>query len=126
MRPDARHVTDELFAALLDDLRRSPPAPTLRDGDFGGGNILFDPVRLEVTGVVDFGFCRPGDPAVDIAALSCYGEDFLARGFAVYPAMEQLLPRARRYRPTFALQQALYALRGGNHEDFADGIRDYL
>jgi hypothetical protein len=35
--------------------------------------------------------------------------------------MGQVLPRARLYCGTFALQQALYALRDGNTDDFEDG-----
>ena len=126
MRSDARRVTDELFAEVLADLRQHPPARALVHGDFGGGNILHDPVRLEITGVIDWGFAGPGDPASDIASLSCSGEDFLARGFGVYPEMAAMLPRARHYRATFALQQALYARRDGNQEDFDDGIRNYV
>jgi aminoglycoside phosphotransferase (APT) family kinase protein len=76
-------------------------------GDFGGGNILYDPATRRVTGVIDFGGVALGDPAVDIAALSCYGEPFLALGAPAYPGIATLLPRARRYRATFALQQAL-------------------
>jgi aminoglycoside 2''-phosphotransferase len=123
MRPDARHVTDELFAEILDDLRQHPPSRVLVHGDFGGGNILYDPARLEITGVIDWSFAGPGDPASDIAALSCCGEDFLACGFGVYPEMAEMLPRARLYRGTFALQQALYARRDGNEADFLDGIQ---
>ena len=126
MRPDARDAITRLFATLLDDLRVRPARPTLRHGDFGGSNILHDPRTLAITGIIDFGFAGLGDPALDVAALSCYGEPFLARGYAVYPEMERMLPRARLYRGTYALQQALYALRDGNREDFEDGIRDYL
>ena len=126
MRPGAQRATDELFAAILDDLCQRPPSPVLVHGDFGGANILYDPARFEITGVIDWGFAGPGDPASDIASLSCCGEDFLARGFGVYPEMAEMLPRARRYRATFALQQALYARRDGNREDFDDGIRDYV
>jgi aminoglycoside 2''-phosphotransferase len=126
MRPDARQAVDALFADLLAELQRRPPVLTLRHGDFGGSNILHDPQTYSVTGVIDFGFAGVGDPAADIASLSCFGEEFLARGYAAYPAMQQMLPRARLYRGTFALQQALYGLQDGNQADFDDGIRDYV
>jgi aminoglycoside 2''-phosphotransferase len=127
MRPDARDDMDRLFGALLADLRRSPIQPALRHGDFGTGNILYDPQAPAITGIIDFGFTGLGDPAVDLAALAAsYGERFVARGCAVYPAMEQMLPRARLYQGTYALQQALYALRDGNQEDFDDGIAGYI
>jgi aminoglycoside 2''-phosphotransferase len=126
MRPDAWRATDELLAEIFDDLRQHPPSPVLVHGDFGGANILSDPARLEITGVIDWSFAGVGDPTSDIASLSCCGEDFLARGFGVYPEMAEMLPRARLYRGTFALQQALYALRDGNEADFLDGIRAFV
>lgn len=126
MRPEARRDVDVLFGEIDDDLRRDPPTPVLCHGDFAGSNILYEPERLAITGVLDFGFAGAGDPAGDIASFSCLGEAFLARGFVVYPEMAQLLPRARLYRGTFALQQALYALRDGNREDFEDGIQHYI
>lgn len=126
MRPDACVAVTQDFAALLDDLRRHPPQPMLRHGDFGTGNILYDPQRVTITGIIDFAFCGIGDPALDVAALSAsYGEAFIGRCGKIYPAMEQLLPRARLYQRTFALQQALYALRDGDSEDFEDGIAAY-
>jgi aminoglycoside 2''-phosphotransferase len=127
MRPDARDDISRLFGALLDDLRRDPTRPALRHGDFGTGNILYDPQALTITGIIDFGFAGLGDPTLDVAALAAsYGEQFIARCYAVYPEMERMLPRARLYQGTYALQQALYALRDGNQEDFADGIAAYI
>jgi aminoglycoside 2''-phosphotransferase len=127
MRPDARDDISHLFNALLDDLHRNHTRPALRHGDFGTGNILYDPQTLAITGIIDFGFAGMGDPALDVAALAGgYGEQFIVRCSAVYPEMEQMLPRARLYQGTYALQQALYALRDGNQEDFADGIAAYV
>jgi aminoglycoside 2''-phosphotransferase len=127
MRPDARDDISHLFNTLLDDLRRTPTRPVLRHGDFGTGNILYDPQALAITGIIDFGFAGLGDPTLDVAALAAsYGEQFIARCYAVYPEMEQMLPRARLYQGTYALQQALYALRDGNQADFADGIAAYV
>jgi aminoglycoside 2''-phosphotransferase len=125
MRADARDAVQVLRAELLDDLRRNPPAPALCHGDFGGGNILYDPKTRRVSGIIDFGGVSFNDPAVDVASLSYYGEATLALGYAAYPEMAALLPRARRYRATFALQQALWALDAGDEEDFEDGIAAY-
>ena len=127
MRPDARDDVTRLFSALLGDLRGNPPRLTLRHGDFGTGNILYDPQTLLITGIIDFGFAGLGDPTLDVAALAGgYGEHFVARCYDVYPELERMLPRARLYQGTYALQQALYALRDGNQEDFADGIAAYV
>jgi aminoglycoside 2''-phosphotransferase len=125
MRPAARGEVDALGDAILIELERTPLVPALIHGDFGGGNILYDPSTRRVTGVIDFGGVAVGDPAVDIAALSCYGEPFLALGVPAYPGIASLLPRARRYRATFALQQALWALRDGDAEAFEGGIDEY-
>ncbi|GAB4444622.1 MAG: phosphotransferase [Chloroflexi bacterium OHK40] len=125
MRPAARGEVDALGDAILAELERTTPTPVLIHGDFGGGNILYDPATLRLTGVIDFGGVAVGNPAVDIAALSCYGEPFLAIGAPAYPGIAMLLPRARRYRATFALQQALWALRDGDEAAFEDGISVY-
>lgn len=126
IRSDARMAVSTELAELVDELRLHPPPMVLRHGDFGGGNILHDPASLSVTGVIDFDFAGLGDPALDLAALSTYGEAFLARGLSAYPELAAMLPRARRYRATFALQQALYALRAGDQDELADGIADYI
>lgn len=125
MPPVARGEADALGDAILAELERVPPDPALIHGDVGGGNILYNPSTRRVTGVIDFGGVAVGDPAVDIAALSCYGEPFLALGALAYPGVAKLLPRARLYRATFALQQALWALRNGDAEAFEDGIAAY-
>ena len=79
------------------------------------------------TGIIDFGFAGLGDPTLDVGPLfSSYGEAFLARCYHVYPEMERMLPRARLYCGTYALQQALYALRDGNQTDFDEGIAAYV
>ncbi|MFL5807273.1 MAG: phosphotransferase family protein [Roseiflexaceae bacterium] len=127
MRPDAREDVTQLFTMLLDDLRHNPIRPAPRHGDFGTGNILYDPQAPTITGIIDFGFGGVGDPTLDVAALAAsYGEAFIARCATSYPAMAQMLPRARLYEGTYALQQALYALRDGNAGDFADGIAAYV
>jgi len=37
----------------------------LRYGDFGTGNILYDPQTLTISGIIDFGFAGLGDGALD-------------------------------------------------------------
>jgi aminoglycoside 2''-phosphotransferase len=125
MQPAARGEVDALGDAILADLDRTTTTPVLIHGDFGGGNILYDPATRRVTGVIDFGGVAVGDPAVDIAALSCYGDPLLTIGAPAYHCIATLLPRAHRYRATFALQQALWALRDGDVEAFEDGIAAY-
>ena len=114
------------FAAFLNDGANFASPPTLIHGDFGTGNILFDPALGAVTAILDFGFAGLGDPACDLAALLTYGEDFARAGFAAYPDLATLLPRARFYRSTFAIQEALYGVEHGDEDAFARGIAPYL
>jgi len=96
-------------------------------GDFGPSNILYDGGRGEVSGVIDFGSCGWGDPAVDVAGLvGPAGYPGVAELMAAeYPGVEDLLPRARYYASTFALQEALYALAQGDEELFAECMHEY-
>ncbi len=127
MRPDARDTVAREFETFLAESSHFAYRPVLRHGDFGGSNILYDATAQEVSGVVDFGSAGLGDPAVDLAALSWYGEAFLDQCFTAYPelAAPAVQERARFYRGTHALQQALWALETGDEAEFADGIADY-
>lgn len=99
---------------------------TLRHGDFGTGNILYNPDTLELTGVLDFGFAGLGDPAIDIAALSTLGHTFFGFVQAAYPNIEPLLQRARFYKGTFLLYEALYGLKTGSDDIFQEAIKPYI
>ena len=127
MRPDAREAVARRFEAFLADPSHFAYRPVLRHGDFGGGNILYDAAARAVSGVIDFGAAGLGDAAVDLAALAGYGGAFLERVFAAYPELADppVQGRARFYRSTHALQQALWALETGDEEEFADGIAGY-
>lgn len=125
MRVDARAAVARNFELALhdDDLWRY--SACLIQGDFGTGNLLYRAGR--VSGVIDFGFCGPCDPAQDLGALlASFGERFVEQVCNYYPALCQGLRRARFYQSTYALIQALYALRDGDEAEFADGMRDYV
>ena len=51
------------FAAFFDDPRNFAFTPTVIHGDFGTGNLFFDPYKGAMTGVIDFGSATLGDPA---------------------------------------------------------------
>jgi len=125
MRADARQTVTASFQAALNDAVLWDFEPAICHGDFGTGNILYRDGHI--SGIIDFTFCGVGDPAQDVGALIAgYGETFIERVFAFYPALRQALPRARFIRSTYPLWQAFYALRDGNQEDFDDGMRDYI
>lgn len=125
MRPQAR---DEVCFHFEDFLKK--PAlhsyqPALRHGDFGFGNILYDPQSLNISGVIDFGFVGLGDPAIDLASASVLGERIFKKICQAYPNSQTMLERARFYRGTYALQEALHGLLKGDQEAFESGIEQY-
>lgn len=126
MRSDACQKVSENFESFLNDPANFAYQPVLRHGDFGTGNILYDAQSQNISGIIDFSFTSAGDRAQDVGALLGYGESFMERCYAVYPEMRDTLKRVQFIRTTYALQQALYALRDGNREDFEDGMRDYV
>lgn len=124
MRPDARSWAVRHFEGFLSDRRNQDIAPTLVHGDFGASNILYDATKRTITGVIDFSSAGIDDPAVDFAAASTIGADFLQRFYATYPEIQGMLARAEFYKGTFALQEALFGLENGDEEAFRAGIAD--
>lgn len=125
IRPNARQEVSASFERALDDVEQWNFTPVLRHGDFGTRNILYDPETLRINGVIDFGAAGIGDPAQDVGAIWSLGDRLMKHFFHYYPEMTATLDRVRFIRSTYALQQALYALRDGNAEDFEDGIAQY-
>jgi aminoglycoside phosphotransferase (APT) family kinase protein len=115
-RGELRRATDAARGAPL----------TFIHGDLGGSNILVDPSRGTVTGIVDWDSARLGDPAVDVAALTGTVDVGLAedivRSAGVQP---EELHRANAYRATFALQEALFGAEYGNDVALAAGLAGY-
>jgi aminoglycoside 2''-phosphotransferase len=126
MRPAARASVTEHFENYFaaPELHQYPLS--LHHGDFGGSNILYEPARMEISGIIDFGFAGLGDPAFDLASVSTYGEAFFARICRYYPADESMLARARFYRGTFALQEALHGFKNHDQEAFESGLESYI
>lgn len=103
--------------------------PSVRHGDFGPGNILFDEDTGRLTSVIDFSSAAIGDPATDIAGLISpvnFGIEFAASLCPHYPGLDQLINRAMLYTRTFALQEALLGVAGNEPEMIEQGLADYL
>lgn len=130
MRPDARKQVTAHFEIYLDDSKLHDFTPALRHGDFGGDNILWDPKKGTVNAVIDFSSCAVGDPAYDLASIWTLGEDFFQRLAPRYEPgashREILLSRARFYRGTFALEEALAGLRYNDRQAYQHGIEDFI
>jgi aminoglycoside 2''-phosphotransferase len=127
MRPSARSRVADHFESYLDDPEIYTFEPVLRHGDFGTGNLIYDPAGQRMAGVIDFGAAGLGDGATDMAGLlASFGEAFLARCARYYPAIGAAAPRIRFYYGTFALQEALFGLENDDQGAFASGMEAYL
>jgi len=129
MRPDARERVAAHFEPYLADARNFGYSPALIHGDFGPSNILYDARARSIGGIIDWSGAGLGDPSNDIAALiglMGYGEDFARRLESVYPGVADMLPRARFYAGTFALQEALFGLETGDAKALAAGLAEYV
>jgi aminoglycoside 2''-phosphotransferase len=125
MRRDARRDVAAHFEAFLGDPRAAAIRPALVHGDFGPGNVLATEGAggaPRLSGVIDFDRAGLGDPAVDLAAAESFG---LAALWDAYPGRAALRERARFYRGTFALQEALYGVEHGDEAAFTRSIAPY-
>jgi aminoglycoside 2''-phosphotransferase len=125
MRQEAQAWVECHFEIYLNNSGLHTYPICLRHGDFGTGNILYDPQGKTQTGIIDFGNAGLGDPALDIAAASGYGEDFFSRFYVIYPEIESMLDRSRFYKGTYALQEALHGFLNNDREAFESGIAEY-
>ncbi len=125
MRPEAREGVQDIFEEYLSHPHSYDFQATFRHGDFGPSNILFDRQTRRISGILDFAFAGVGDPAVDLAAASTYGELFVKRFSRVYPEIESMWGRMRFYKSTFALQEAIYGYHTGDHKALESGLADY-
>lgn len=128
MREDAKNAIKAHFELFLGDNSNFEYRPVLRHGDFGPGNLILDKETWRINGVIDFGNASVGDPAVDVAWIhfqSGVAPDFLASVYKAYPGIEEVLPRARFYAGTFALQEALFGALHGDAAAFNRGMMTY-
>lgn len=128
MRPSARSAVTHHFEAFLGDPQSFEYQPVIRHGDFGAGNILFDPASERIHGVIDFDVAGLGDPATDLSVVldpGGFGAEFAQRFRSRYPLTEADLARADFYRGTWALQEALHGIEASDRGAFARGIARY-
>lgn len=119
----ARAVADADAAVAAAALARTS---TLVHGDLGGENVRVDPVAGAVTGVLDWDSAGPGDPAVDLAALSTsLPESVMESLFDARPDLRLDVPRAQAYARTFALQDVIFGLRRGDVDAARNGLAPY-
>jgi aminoglycoside 2''-phosphotransferase len=126
MHSDACNRVTQHFESFFDTKEFHSFTPVLRHGDFGSSNILFDPKSFKIIGILDFGFAGIGDRAIDLAAVSTFGDHFFQKILKHYPVSEMMCKRADFYRGTFALQEALYGWENKDQEAINAGIEMYL
>src|SRR5262249_3829340 len=87
-------------------------APAIIHGDLAPYHLCFDPDTRRLNGIIDFGNAGPGDPALDVGSLIlAFGESLLGPVQAAYPALTDLVDRARFHAATLELRWALAAVR---------------
>lgn len=137
----AENVRAELFPLMSDSgrLRAERELTALNSlphltqavvhGDLGAENVLWEWTHglPRLSGVLDWDDVTLGDPAEDLAAIGAsYGPELLERVLTLGNwSNHGLLTRIATIRGTFALQQALYAIRDGDEEELANGLADY-
>lgn len=127
MSNQARKSVSSLFEEFFIQIGDFKFKPTLIHGDFGASNILYDPAKQEITGIIDFGGSELGDPAYDLAGiLASYGEEFFNKCIVFYPNGNEIAKRSYFYKETFALQEALHGIENGDKEAFASGMKEYM
>jgi len=98
-------------------------------GDLGAENVLWEwrDGLPHLSGVLDWDDVALSDQAEDLAAIGAsYGGEFLERVLTLRGWSNHGLPdRIAPIRGTFALQQALYAIRDGDEDELADGLAAY-
>jgi aminoglycoside 2''-phosphotransferase len=102
----------QLFAPVLSGTLSLGYVPTLTHNDLAPYHILYEKAGQRITGILDFGTASISDPAKDFAAmLLAYGEGFLRRIAHFYPAIDEVLDRARFYAGLLELEWALIGVR---------------
>jgi aminoglycoside 2''-phosphotransferase len=109
------------FERFLSAAARHPLPSRLIHGDFGTTNILLDPARGRVAGILDFSEAHLDDPAVDLAALrASFGSELLSRPGC--PQAGDVLARMDFYEGTFALQDAVFGQENGDRAAWDAGL----
>jgi aminoglycoside phosphotransferase (APT) family kinase protein len=65
-----------LFEEFLRNNDNFTFSPRITHNDFDTSNILIDPKKKKITGIIDFEDCRMGDPAADLLFFD-EGSDFM-------------------------------------------------
>jgi aminoglycoside 2''-phosphotransferase len=130
MMEHTKEWVERHFEPIIKDEHYMDYQPALVNGDVSPYHILYDRERARINGIIDFGTAGLGDTAADFACIIYnYGESFLRRMAAVYPAIKEGQERARFWAGTLELQWLLRGLRSKDPSWFTvhiAGARDVL
>jgi aminoglycoside 2''-phosphotransferase len=117
MMSPTRMWVSQHFAPLLAEPHFLDHRPCVIHDDLAQYHILLDKSTWRLSGIIDFGTTRLGDPAADYGMLiNVYGESFVARLAEHVPFITESIDRARFYAGVLELQW----LRGGvRAQDFS-------
>ena len=115
-----REHVGRFWSAFLEDDANFHFTPALVHADLGPDHIMVDPERGSLSGVIDFGDARIGDPAIDIVGLLRI-EDAVLDGYGDLPD-DAFRRRARFYWGVGPFHEALYGLDIGNQEHIDAGL----
>lgn len=123
----ARLEAETLLENIISSISSSRFAEKFIHGDFGGWNILFDENSGKITGLLDWGDCRLGDPAVDFTEMIYdYGETYAREVLAYYgqESEKTLLERAKLYLKLEGFRDLHYGLETGSKDFIEKGRKN--
>jgi aminoglycoside phosphotransferase (APT) family kinase protein len=125
---DEYRRVEQWWDRMLADPAMTPAPAALCHGDLWYENVLVDPMRSVVTGVVDFEDANVGDPTQDFAALRYLGDRFVAATIAAYRVAGGLLTptfthRLQRYWELREFGGVHFAVTHADEAEFADSLR---
>lgn len=131
-----RAWAQQLFESFLDNERNFQFKPVLLHGDFSPDHILFDRKTGRISGIIDFGDVRIGDPAYDFQLQENYGEQFWQALLAQYKQRllladarnklkidETFFRRLEFYAKRLPFSEILYGLTYNAPEHIASGLQ---
>ena len=127
--PDELRICNEFLDTLEEEFHGLNYSQKFIHGDFGGWNMLFDPVSIIFQGLLDWADSRIGDPAKDFTELIYdFGEPF-SREILLHYGEERdpdIMERAKLYLKLAGFQDLEYGLNTGSEFFIERGKRSIL
>ncbi len=123
-----REAVAQFWDGYLEDDAMFAFTPALIHNDLGSEHLLIDRQSGRLTGVIDFGDARGGDPALDFAAVPPALREAAMASY-IGPKDDRLLVRTEVYRQIDPFHHVLYGLHveeTGHVETGLRGIREQI